>query len=50
MSTTKAKRGVKKSARMKRGKALQPVKPLDSPKEALGLTYGGVQVEYKQQN
>jgi hypothetical protein len=50
MPTTRAKRGIKKSARMKRGKKLQPVKPLDSPKEALTLTYGATEIKYTPQN
>jgi hypothetical protein len=50
MPTRKAKRGVKKSARMKRGKKLQPVKPLDSPKEAVTFTYGATEIKYTPQN
>jgi hypothetical protein len=50
MPTRKAKRGIKKSARMKKGKALQPVKPLDSPKEAVTFTFGATEIKYTPQN
>jgi hypothetical protein len=44
MATTKGKRGIKKSATMKKGKALQPVKPL-----TIKLPYGTIEVKYTHQ-
>jgi hypothetical protein len=52
MPAIKAKKGTKKSAGMKKGKALQSVKPLTkvtSPTEAITFEYGGVAVHYTQQ-
>jgi hypothetical protein len=43
MATTRGKKGIKKSASMKKGKALQPVKPL---KEAISFSYGNPKVTY----
>jgi hypothetical protein len=45
MATTKGKRGIKKSARMTKGKALRPVKPL----EAIHFNFGTVGTKYTQQ-
>ncbi|MFY9801973.1 MAG: hypothetical protein WA211_18690 [Candidatus Acidiferrales bacterium] len=47
MTRTKAKRGTKKPARMEKGKALKPVKPLQ---EAVTFTYGKLAVDYKPQS
>jgi hypothetical protein len=46
MATTKGKKGIKKSARMKKGKRLQAVKPLE---EAISFNYGKLGVEYIKQ-
>jgi len=52
MPAIKAKKGTKKSTGMKKGKALQAVKPLTkitSPTEAVTFEYGGIAVHYTQQ-
>jgi hypothetical protein len=46
MATSKGKRGIKKSATMKKGKALQPVKPLT---ENISLSFGNPKITYKSQ-
>jgi hypothetical protein len=46
MATTKGKRGIKKSARLKKGKVLRPVKPL---KETVTFTFGNISAKYKPQ-
>ena len=45
MATTKGKKGIKKPARMNKGKALQPVKPL----ETLSLNFTKIQHTNSQQ-
>ena len=45
MATTKGKRGIKKSATMKKGKTLLPVKPLKGI-ETPTLPYNKVPIEY----
>ncbi len=47
MATTKGKRGIKKSARMKKGKRLQAVKPLT---ETVSLKFDKPIVVYTPQN
>jgi len=46
MATIKAKKGAKNSAKMKKAKALRPVKPLS---EAITFNYGGPVIKYTQQ-
>ena len=46
MATTKGKRGIKKSARLKKGMVLRPVKPL---KETVSFTFGTTTVQYTKQ-
>jgi hypothetical protein len=50
MATSKGKRGIKKSAKMKKGKALQPVKPLAVQPleggESMSIPYGTFKYTY----
>jgi hypothetical protein len=53
MATTRGKKGIKKSARMNKGKTLQTVKPLTKPMpgtESISLNFDKPSFEYKQQN
>jgi hypothetical protein len=46
MATKKGKTATKKPAKMEKGKALQPVKPLT---EAITFNYGKIGIKYGQQ-